>query len=540
MAIWRKRTDAVKKTAEPVGPSTDKVAAPVSPAPQPTPTNGAEPGSALLEFDKERSERTLRACAEMFSWAETGILEVTQAASPFLSVSQKARFRALATNFDARPGHSGVAAPAIEQRVHAEVGEGDAASREELERAIDHRVSLAVHDALRELGVSPNLTIAQQVESKVRAALADQEARLLDYVKSQLTESLNMLQRTVGAQLTQTDQAQDRVAVQREVDKQVEEAREAMLKNIDEVRQVDVGFNIEQYAASITSVTDVIPAQAQAEEAVELELGGDEEELIVAVEAEEEEEEAREPGGATEAPEDEPVTIAVAAKAEVVEVELELTGAPEKVSVEEPAAEQGGEVELELDEGGEADPGEPDEEVVLDEEVGVDEELELSKDSDELSEEAAADSGAGTADEAKPEAEVEPEAEAGPVEEAETQVATEASEEADSDASEVSLELDIDLSDEELEADAIAHHIAKGDEFHADGDLRKAIKQYTQALKLDDTQAHIYFKRGRGHLEQGKHRKAFLDLMRAYDLDANIPNLKKYLTEAREQANMNK
>ena len=65
--------------------------------------------------------------------------------------------------------------------------------------------------------------------------------------------------------------------------------------------------------------------------------------------------------------------------------------------------------------------------------------------------------------------------------------------------------------------------------------FNKAIRHYTQCLKLDGELAQAFCNRGLSYYYQSNYKKAFLDLMKAYELDPKLPNIKKYLKLVRDK-----
>ena len=237
-----------------------------------------------LEFDRAASDRIVSACASLSSLSVTAVEEATYAATPFLSFAQRSRIRALATRFDSGGGTTTlIQAPAV-RPLETKVVEGGGLSREEIGAIVAHRVEIAVTELLQKLGVAPDSTIKEQTERTVQAEIGSQEQRLLDWMKRHLTDSLEMLESTLDDRIADflevdTDQSQA------EVDAQLEEARENLLKNIDEVRTVDVGFDMD-FAAGIveldqtTGSHDSAAIEAALAEAGDIEVGGDDEDEI--------------------------------------------------------------------------------------------------------------------------------------------------------------------------------------------------------------------------------------------------------------------
>ena len=324
--------------------------------------DATEEGTPFLlpPLDAAASEANLLACANIFSTAKIASAEAVNAAGPFFTFAQKSRLAGLATRFETAVMAQGATPVVAPPAPTTTVVQSDGLSREEIEGIITHRLEIAVHDALARLGVSPDETITAQVEKSVESQLATQEHRLLEYVKKHLTDSLEMLEGSLDQRIAEFLEGEGEVQEQRaEVDAQVEEAREALLKNIDEVRTVETGFDMSLLdIAGIAEMTEqiggdeVFAVADDDEDAVELEAGGDEDEDAVEVEAAEDDVDAVE----IEAPpEDEVDAVEVEAPAEdeveivadeVVadEVEIEVDGDADLA--EAAAADAGGEVDF--------------------------------------------------------------------------------------------------------------------------------------------------------------------------------------------------
>ena len=336
------------------------------PAPQPAPAEAADDQTPLAPFDAEASERVLAACANLTSLSVTAIEEATTAAQPFLSFAQRTRIRALATNFDPSAGAVRVVreAPARSLSVVGG-GDGTGPSRAEIDAIIEHRVQIAVTEALQRLGAAPGQTIAGQIDKTVQTQVSDQENRILDFVRTQLTDSLGVFETRLDERLADIKDAQSKTAV----DSQVEEAREKLLKDIDEVRTVEVGADAFAFAAGIVEVdgTDedagdevIIAGEDEVAietEAVEVEVGdGVEVEIGDGIEIEDAEVEAVEVEA--EPIEAEPIEVEVEeAEVEVEETEVEVEAdSNEDTEIEvEPVEIEVGEIEqVEVDIEGDA------------------------------------------------------------------------------------------------------------------------------------------------------------------------------------------
>ena len=240
----------------------------------PSPEAAAPAASAP---DLDASDRIVRACASMGSAAQIAIGELQTHAAPFLSFSQKATIAALGTNFEAL----GFAVPAPVRAADHKMVEGGL-SREQIEEIVASTVDTAVNRALLRIGATADDPIRDQVERQVDSQVASQEHRLLEYVKKHLTDSLKLLEESLDDRLggyfeDHEDQREAELEQQRareEVDKQVEEAKDNLLQSIDEVRSVDLGFDISEFA---TGLSEVVGADQSIEvEVGELELGEDE------------------------------------------------------------------------------------------------------------------------------------------------------------------------------------------------------------------------------------------------------------------------
>ena len=234
----------------------------------------AKKAEASFTYNAAASQRVLAACGGIASLASTAVEQATDSATPFLSFAQRSRIRALAVNFDGGPTQ---VQQAPLQRPTASVvsgGEGGL-SREEVDAIVAHRVEIAVTEALQRIGVAPDSTIQTQVDGRIGAQITEQENRILDYVRGQLTDSLRVFEDRLEERLGNIETKQQSA----EVDEQLEQAREDLLKNIDEVRTVDVGVDQFAFAAGIVEV-DGTGTNATVDEG-EIELGGFDEEIEV-------------------------------------------------------------------------------------------------------------------------------------------------------------------------------------------------------------------------------------------------------------------
>ncbi len=642
-----------------------------------------QPAKADLPFDKEASDRMLESLAGIHAKTQTAIQEAALAAAPFLTFAQKSRIGAIATDFETRRLQA--SAPTVistQQAAPATAPAGDSITREEIERIVSHRIEIAVQDALKSLGVSPDATIPHQVERVVETQLASQEHRLLDYVKRHLTDSLEMLETTLEERIADYLEAaefggsdRETEEARAEVEAKVEEAREALLQNIDEVREVSVGFDIANFASQIVEIneTSTDGHDAISDEMLEMggddeeiELGGDDEEIELGGDDEEDEIELSgeiELGGEDEVepetepepePETEPEPEPVKAKADddaetaavevamsddddddddddleieasedsLVEISLEASAIEEiadqiidlddeeavvaeidgdavdlddqieEISVIKPVEDDDEASEIELDtmelvELGDDDaqlkagleldlgPEEDDGDAVDEEEIGlitlgggpeylqaftVDDDVDVEI-SDEVAKPAKAaefsDPGAGDGDDL-----------AGAIE----RYLQRAAEMRNRRQAAAAMELYSKVLD--LDPDNYEAHIGRGvlnleakdykravEEFTRAEKIdpsrpasalglaevhfhrkqfNKAIRHYTQCLKLDDKLAQAYCNRGLSYYYQKNYKKAFLDLMRAYDIDPDLPNIKKYLKLVRNKVKSEK
>ena len=637
----------------------------------PTPTEGpGEPDVVAasegdepmvdFDFDLAASERILAASAGIFSTSRIAVAEATLATAPFLSFAQKSRIAALATDFEMRQ----MSTPALQEIAPAagapavvEVSAGEGLTREDVEAIVSHRIEIAVQDALKRLGLGPDVSLSRQIERQVETQLAAGESRLLDYVRGHLTSALEMVESTLDERIADFfDGAAGEIAEEEadqeakaEVDAAVEEVREALLKNIDEVRTVDVGFNLDDLdIAGIAGISDRVSSErigAIGDDAVAVAMGdgeevelGDGEEIEVGGDDDYEIDEIEVEGDEIEGDEIEAVEVE-AVEVEAVEVEVEVEadadedssgdetedGAGAAVTLEGTAPtedqptdtmEATDEVDaelLELDDAASIDEIdlEPVEEISIIEsaeseavEVEVEDDLvletgelvEVGDESDEYDD--------ALADALEIEIEDDDEEENAAIltlgegpedlqvaplsDDFEVTVEGEEFEPEDKDAIERYLQraaemrgrkqfpaamelyskvLDLDPANYEafigrgvlyleskdykraVEAFTEAEKIDPSRPASALGlaevhfhrkQFNKAIRHYTQCLKLDDGLAQAYCNRGLSYYYQKNYKKAFLDLMRAYDLDADLPNIKKYLKLVRSKVKSEK
>ena len=107
----------------------------------------------------------------------------------------------------------------------------------------------------------------------------------------------------------------------------------------------------------------------------------------------------------------------------------------------------------------------------------------------------------------------------------------------DSDDDGASLELDEGADQPQPSGDevaaAVAHYVSEGDRAVSKNRFGAAVTSYDSAIKVSPETAELYFKRGLAHRKDGNNKKAFLDLMKARDLDSDLPDIRKHLTEVR-------
>ena len=465
------------------------------------------------ERDAAASERVLAACASIASLTSTAVEQATDSAAPFLSFAQRSRIRAMGMSFETGPTGIVVRAPAP-SRPSPVVTSGDGGiTREEIDAIVAHRVEIALTEALQRIGVAPDSTIQAQIDGRIGGQISEQENRILDYVRTQLTDSLRVFEERLDERLGELEAARR----EDEVEEQLEQAREDLLKNIDEVRTVDVSADQFAFAAGIVEVAGATGANPTVDDEVvevgdgEVEVEGmaedddlgeleadDADELLAAVDAADDVEEyagevvaLEEYAGEVEALEEveaEPMEVeaeSMEVEAEPVEVEaepMEVEAEPMEVEaepVEIEAVEQVEEelVELDLDASGALELS-ADDEVAADDADEVEVEV-AADDADEVEVEVAADD----ADEVEVEVaaddadEVEVEVAADDADEVEVEVAADDADEVEvevaaDDADEVEVEVAADDADEvEVEVaadDAVEIDVADEVEVEAD------------------------------------------------------------------------
>ena len=105
----------------------------------------------------------------------------------------------------------------------------------------------------------------------------------------------------------------------------------------------------------------------------------------------------------------------------------------------------------------------------------------------------------------------------------------------------ISLDLDIDedsgleeqTSAREIEA-ALEHYIEEGDRAMRKNRFDGAVTSYDSAINVAPDNGALYLKRGLAYKAGGQAKKAFLDLMKARDLEPSLPDIRKHLTETRK------
>ena len=61
-----------------------------------------------------------------------------------------------------------------------------------------------------------------------------------------------------------------------------------------------------------------------------------------------------------------------------------------------------------------------------------------------------------------------------------------------------------------------------------------AVISYDSAINVAPKNGALYLKRGLAYKADGEAKKAFLDLMKARDLQPDLPDIRKHLTETRK------
>jgi hypothetical protein len=530
--LWRKR----EEQAGAKGAGT-------SPAGGPATGHGGGSG-----FDTAASDRSLAACANILAWCGTAISETSAAAAPFLTVQERASLRAQATNFESLGYHTGaiiqqsVAPAPVIQEAPVPVP-GEMLTRDEVETIVLHRVEIAVQDTLAKLGVAPGLSIRHEVERQVEVQLATQEHRLLEYVKLHLTDSLKVLEATLSERLGEVLEGKSELAEARaEVDAQVEGAREALLRQIEEVRTVNVGFNIDSYAAELAGVASVEIEEDDEVilEAEEIEIAAQdfEEDIEIGGEAEESaaEQAAAEQAAAKQA-DDEKAAAKKQAAAE--KVEAKRRAADEKAAAKKQAAAEKVEAKRRA----------ADEKAAAKKQRAADEKQRAADEKAAAAQaeaEQAAVHRSVVAEVVLEEDDLEISLMPSPGQDmAEVYLQGQSEESPDGDTRDgdhITLDLDEEEGEgaavsgttaEEEEA-ALAHYVAEGDRAVAKNRFAGAVTSYDSALRVAPDRAELYMKRGLAYKRDGNDKKAFLDLMKARDLDSSLPEIRKHLTAIRK------
>jgi lipoprotein NlpI len=71
-----------------------------------------------------------------------------------------------------------------------------------------------------------------------------------------------------------------------------------------------------------------------------------------------------------------------------------------------------------------------------------------------------------------------------------------------------------------------------GELFFARKDYTRAIEFFDSAIEVDANHAMARCRRGISYYYKKSYREAFLDLQKAYTLDPDIPNIRKYVQMA--------
>ena len=184
----------------------------------------AAPAPPSTEFDAPATQRVLTACSSITSVARTAVAQATESVSPFLSFAQRSRIGALAVNFDTQVTGQfrDVPVPAPRASVAPITGGEGGLSRDEIDAMITHRVEIALTEALQRIGVAPGSTLSEQIDNRIGGQVSDQESRILDQVRSQLTDSLRLFEERLDERLGEFEAARR----DEKVDEQLEQARQ--------------------------------------------------------------------------------------------------------------------------------------------------------------------------------------------------------------------------------------------------------------------------------------------------------------------------
>ena len=85
---------------------------------------------------------------------------------------------------------------------------------------------------------------------------------------------------------------------------------------------------------------------------------------------------------------------------------------------------------------------------------------------------------------------------------------------------------------EDLDPEGPESLVAMGELFFARKEYSRAIEFFDQAIELDNAHAMARCRRGISYYYKKSYRQAFLDLQKAYTLDPEIPNIRKYVQMA--------
>jgi len=85
---------------------------------------------------------------------------------------------------------------------------------------------------------------------------------------------------------------------------------------------------------------------------------------------------------------------------------------------------------------------------------------------------------------------------------------------------------------EDLDPEGPESLVAMGELFFARKEYSRAIEFFDQAIELDNSHAMARCRRGISYYYKKSYRQAFLDLQKAYTLDPEIPNIRKYVQMA--------
>jgi len=473
----------------------------------------------------------------------------------------------------------------------SQTGGDETMRRDEIEALIAHKTTMNVDKALADMA-SQTGDVREAVEQAISQQSSALEAKLLNIMRENLTDSLRTLEETLEERMREIASA----AAERErVNKALDEARKAaeqgiraaggdeLLDQIEDVRDVrlDVGDLFVGDIEERSSVTDELPpgsieevlGDEEIEVGEEIEAGGEEEEIEAGEAEEDDVVEAGEDDEEIEAGEDDEEIAIEADEADEEDVVIEAGEADEEDVVIEAGEE---EEEIEADDGGvEIDLGDDDGEVdAVEIDVGGDDvDLDMDEDDVEISQglgpsldDSAADvvvmDSKDAGDEADEEVEI-PIVEDFPDEDEEAigrylELAYKLRDRKNYSAATELYNKVLELEDGNVEAriglgqvhlqtpdfEAAATEFGKalelapenpmgflgmGEVHFLQKDYAAAIKQYSKCVKLDDDLALAYCNRGLSYYYRKNHKKAFLDLQKAYRLDPDIPNIKKYL-----------